>query len=106
MNDVLVKASSIFKPEYSDLKMSKYCFEYEISIINQTNNKVKLLSRHFNIHNSLVWNITPEKNTLLVFNSMLAHRIAQNTSKNTRYSIASNMMPKGVIGFHDTKVVL
>ena len=62
--------------------------------------------RDYNIHNSLVWNITPEKNTLLVFNSMLARRIAQNTSKNTRYSIASNMMPKGVIGFHDTKVVL
>ena len=52
MNNVVVSAASIFKPEYSDMDKSKYYFEYEISIKNKTESSVKLLSRHWSICNS------------------------------------------------------
>ena len=51
MSEVIIKAKSMFRPELSNVDESSYCFEYEITIKNESNKKIKLLSRHWNIHN-------------------------------------------------------
>ena len=51
MSEISVKAKSLFKPELSNIDESNYCFEYEISIINKSKKQIKVLSRHWNIHN-------------------------------------------------------
>jgi len=45
-----------------------------------------------------------EDNTLILFPSSLYHRIDPNLSKDIRFSIAFNLIPKGEIGENDSKI--
>jgi uncharacterized protein (TIGR02466 family) len=42
--------------------------------------------------------IEPVENELLMFPSLLNHNVAQNKSKEERYSLAFNVFPRGIIG--------
>lgn len=46
------------------------------------------------------------KNNLFFFPSEVYHRITMNTSKNTRYSLAFNIMPVGTFGEYDSTVTI
>jgi uncharacterized protein (TIGR02466 family) len=53
----------------------------------------------YTLNNSDTWNVPiVNNNTLIIFNSLLNHEILPNKSKQTRYSIAFNIFPKGFIG--------
>lgn len=51
----------------------------------------------YNIFNSCSWCLTPEDNKILLFPSILSHRIGPNLSNSKRYSIAFNLFVEGVI---------
>jgi hypothetical protein len=80
------------------------------------NFKLKFFTKHhehydipvtkFNIFNSTTWEQPVEKGDLLIFPSGTLHQICLNTSKNTRYSIAANFLPKGKIGERDGELIL
>jgi len=53
MNDVIVNAQSKFIPELSKAEDSNFYYLYEISIENKGKKKVKLLARHWDIHDAL-----------------------------------------------------
>ena len=59
-----------------------------------------LIPKDWNVMNAKGWNITPEKNMLVIFPSYLMHRIAAN--KGTRYSLAFNIVPTGLYGYGDS----
>ena len=52
MNKIKINVKTNFLPDLSKIEKSIYYFLYEISIKNESNNKVKLISRHWNIYNS------------------------------------------------------
>ena len=51
-----------------------------------------------NDFNSVVWNWKPKSNLLLIFPSEIYHRISKNNADSTRYSLAFNLVPTGIIG--------
>jgi uncharacterized protein (TIGR02466 family) len=51
-----------------------------------------------NMLNSLRWSITPVNGMFLIFPSEVYHKIAKNKSNKTRYSLAVNFIPVGLIG--------
>lgn len=51
-HDIQVKASSVYLEEYSKPKEGKFLFCYKITISNNSNQKVKLLNRHWIIIDS------------------------------------------------------
>ncbi len=57
----------------------------------------------YNVYNSHTWNITPEKNLLVIFPSHLEHKIAKNEGDAPRYSLAINILPKGNFGKGDSE---
>ena len=59
----------------------------------------------YNIFNSKSWQWTPKKGMLIFFPSSVYHRILRNESSKTRYSIAFNFMPLGVIGDGDSQFI-
>jgi uncharacterized protein (TIGR02466 family) len=54
--------------------------------------------------NAVSWEIVPERNKVVFFPSYLKHGTQTNASKSTRYSLAFNFFPTGVIGCGDSKV--
>jgi uncharacterized protein (TIGR02466 family) len=60
--------------------------------------------KSYNIYNTKYWTITPKKNQLVLFHSGIRHKIIKNESNKNRYSLAFNLLPKGVFGFLDSKV--
>ena len=53
MNDVVVNTVSKFIPELSKAKDSDFYYLYEISIENKGEQKIKLLTRHWDIYDAL-----------------------------------------------------
>jgi len=53
----------------------------------------------YNIFNSSTFTVKVKKGDLIIFPSLLKHKANQHFSKNTRYSIAANILPFGRIGF-------
>ena len=45
-------------------------------------------------------------NLLIIFPSYLRHRVMPNNSKETRYSLAFNIFPKGKISNDDTEITI
>jgi len=80
------------------------------------NFKLKFYTKHhehydipvnnFNIFNSTTWEQPVEKGDLVIFPAGTLHQICLNSSKNTRYSIAANFLPKGKIGERDGELIL
>lgn len=62
--------------------------------------------KNYNTINSRNWWLPIKDNTLLLFQSDLEHEIIINNSKTERYSLAFNVLPKGEIGFNDSKINL
>lgn len=56
-----------------------------------------------NKYNSSEYILNPTKNTLILFPSSVRHEILLN-NKETRYSLAFNILPKGVFGSYDTNL--
>ena len=53
----------------------------------------------FNIFNSHTFTVKVEKGDFIIFPSLLEHKADIHFSKNTRYSIAANIFPLGIIGY-------
>ncbi len=87
--------SGVYYPE--DNNQSGIRFSYDNTIFNTVPKK-------FNIYNSHTWTLDAEKNLLIIFFSSLRHRILPNLSKQNRYSLAFNVMPKGDFGWGDSKI--
>ena len=51
----------------------------------------------YNIYNSRTWTFDIEDNHLIIFPSFVPHEILTNNSKQDRYSIAFNIIPKGTM---------
>lgn len=51
-----------------------------------------------NTFNTSWWNVIPKKNDLILFPSILYHKVDENKSKKTRYSLAFNVFPRGDLG--------
>jgi uncharacterized protein (TIGR02466 family) len=52
----------------------------------------------FNVFNSVDYKFTPINNTLLLFPAEMFHMVKENTSDMTRYSLAFNLTPVGLVG--------
>ena len=52
--------------------------------------------------NCLSWDWYPKNNSVLFFPSMTPHTLLKNKAKQTRYSIAFNLMPIGLCGMGDS----
>ena len=87
--------SGVYYPE--DNNQSGIRFSYDNTIFNN-------VPKQFNIYNSHTWTLDAEKNLLIIFFSNLRHRILPNLSKQNRYSLAFNVMPKGDFGWGDSKI--
>ena len=61
-------------------------------------------AEEYNIYNSSSWNITPQKDMLILFPAYLVHRIGLHQSNNPRYSLAFNIMPTRPYGTRDNMV--
>lgn len=51
-----------------------------------------------NFFNVSTWNVTPKKNDLLMFPSLLYHSVSESRSDRVRHSLAFNVFPRGTIG--------
>ena len=60
----------------------------------------------WNSFNYQHFHLNTTENTLFFFPSEIYHRITTNTSQNTRYSLAFNIMPVGTIGQGDSTVTI
>ena len=56
----------------------------------------------FNIFNSIDYSFKPGNNTLMLFPAEMHHRVHKNESDITRYSLAFNMVPVGLLGDNDS----
>lgn len=72
-------------------------FTYDNTIFNNVPKK-------YNIYNSHSWTLNNEKNLLILFFSHLKHKILPNLSKEDRYSLAFNILPKGNFGHADSRI--
>ena len=70
------------------------------------NYRFDLKVKDFNINNSHIWWIPPEKGKIIFFDSALHHKIEENKSNEERISIAFNLIPIGVMGDGDSKLEL
>lgn len=57
-----------------------------------------------NVYNSEKWTIHPKKNTLILFSSEVPHLIEKNKNEKLRYSLAFNLLPKGILGYKDSTI--
>ena len=70
----------------------------DIVFENFENKRFLLDVEEHNVLNSRRWNITPVNGMFLIFPSEVYHKIATNKSNKTRYSLAVNFIPVGLIG--------
>jgi ectoine hydroxylase-related dioxygenase (phytanoyl-CoA dioxygenase family) len=60
----------------------------------------------YNCYNSHVWEYTIDTGDVIIFSAALKHKIAMNNTEKTRYSIATNILPKGEIGKDDGTLLI
>ena len=63
-----------------------------------------IVPSNWNVQNSTIWKIKPQKNFLLIFPSYLQHSIEKSIENTTRYSLAFNIIPVGEYGSQDSTV--
>ena len=66
------------------------------------NKRYKLKIDDYNLYNSTEWKIRPADGLLVMFPSEVHHMLQENKSDTTRYSLAFNLVPTGLIGNIDT----
>ena len=59
--------------------------------------------REYNNYNSTSWTVPVQQNRLLIFPAYIPHRIMRNSGNKIRYSLAFNVIPKGIFGWGDSK---
>ena len=64
--------------------------------------RYNLVKNDYNLYNSTEWGVKPFDGLLVIFPSEVHHRITENKSDTTRYSLAFNLVPTGLIGNIDT----
>jgi len=74
----------------------------DISFENHYTDSFNIIPTKYNIYNSEEYLIKPKNNMIIFFPSDTHHRILENKSNNTRYSIAFNLMPSTKIGEVDS----
>ena len=65
---------------------------------NFSNKRYKLEVDDYNVYNSTEWKIGPVDGLLVMFPSEVHHMLQENKSDITRYSLAFNLSPIGLIG--------
>tara|TARA_B100000767_G_C19736803_1_gene524301 strand:- start:634 stop:1233 length:600 start_codon:yes stop_codon:yes gene_type:complete len=86
--------SGVYYPEQNN--------DFKIRFYNDYANHFKTEVHKQNIYNSITYDITPEKNELILFFSNLRHKILENKSDKNRYSLSFNCLPKGTFGVGDS----
>lgn len=59
---------------------------------------------YWNIFNSTIFKVSPKKNSLIIFPSSLEHSVLTYTGTETRYSLAMNWAPEGLLGGADSQI--
>lgn len=62
--------------------------------------------KEHNLYNSEELNIGLKNNDMIIFPSYMMHSIPHNLTKETRYSIAFNLIPTGYVGYTDSALEL
>ena len=70
----------------------------DIAFQNYNNERYSLHTKEWNIFNSPIWRLKPVDGLLLIFPAEVHHAIEENKSDTTRYSLAFNLMPTGLLG--------
>tara|TARA_R110000822_G_scaffold235812_1_gene366575 strand:+ start:2187 stop:2792 length:606 start_codon:yes stop_codon:yes gene_type:complete len=61
--------------------------------------------KEFNFLNQAYFDIFARKNRLILFSSTLEHSVLKNNENKKRFSLAFNLVPKGPIGFGDSRII-
>lgn len=77
----------------------------EFSNQNLSNSFMLNPASSYNIFNSETWRVYPRKNEVILFPSHLYHRVYNHQSDNIRYSLAFNILPIGMIGEADSRIL-
>ena len=75
----------------------------DIQFRNFENRRFQLNDEEGNLFNSADYSIKPTNGMFLIFPSEVWHKIAQNNSDITRYSLAINFLPTGFMGYLDSQ---
>ena len=75
----------------------------DIQFRNFENRRFQLNDEEGNLFNSTDYSIKPTNGMFLIFPSEVWHKIAQNNSDITRYSLAINFLPTGFMGYLDSQ---
>lgn len=75
-----------------------------IEFKNYNTQDILLDVEKYNIYNSDVWQLYPQKNMIIFFRSNLMHKIGHQKTDADRYSIAFNYFPEGNIGCDDSSL--
>ena len=73
-----------------------------IIFMDSGDRRYNLVKNDYNLYNSTEWGVKPVDGLLVIFPSEVNHKIAKNKSDTTRYSLAFNLVPTGLIGNLDT----
>jgi len=108
----------VFPKGYSSIHNHKNCYysgliyyddRYDINTgklhfasNNENKTSFMLIPKNKTINNSDDFEITPIKNGLIFFPSHLMHYVTQHNKRNTRESLAFNIVPTGVYGQEDS----
>ena len=60
--------------------------------------RYNLVKNDYNLYNSTEWGVKPVDGLLVIFPSEVYHKITENKSDTTRYSLAFNLIPTGALG--------
>jgi uncharacterized protein (TIGR02466 family) len=58
------------------------------------------------VYNSERWTVSPKKHDLILFPSEIIHTIEANNNPQSRYSLAFNVLPIGVLGYKDSTITI
>jgi hypothetical protein len=89
---------------YYPYSFGKFKIRFESQRYDLTSYEIK--TTEFNCFNSFSWDYEICTGDLIIFSAALPHKIYINNSKETRYSLAINILPKGKIGIHDGTLIV
>jgi len=78
----------------------------DIEFHNFENSRFLINAESYNIYNSKRFLITPKNKDLIFFPSELYHKIKNNNKKDSRLSVAFNIIPTGKIGSGDSELII
>lgn len=76
----------------------------DLILIGNNRRDIDVFEPKGSIHTNHTCTISPQKNQFIIFPSYLYHQITKNTFKETRHSLAFNIMPSGKVGHADSTV--